>query len=378
MEKIQKGAGLRTALKVLTLTYIGGAAACSNLLQCQNFDANGIDLPESFSFRKHLPSIKCSGGDASIRFYVDTVAYATGLLYAIVIPGFLAYLFAKTQFMLRPARTSVAVASDRELKVTMSKIIDSSDLERDAAERRLVASTMAYIAVVVRGRVRIQLLRDELTVHVKPVEGQSHRLDQDGLESADSFDLPFAMEEVAVATTLKCRSISEMLMERCIIEEVEDSDRILAGAKQLLLKYAQGSYLWMEILLKLAAVSLVTIVSLVQTVQDESVVKLCVGVTLATAATIGLAQPYLQPQLNSLQVVCFASLSVSGLGFAFGRVWLSQIALFLPFIVAGWQLVTPDSSQSLAVRLWNEAKQQIPKMQKGEEIEVTAEIFTFR
>ena len=201
---------------------------------------------------------------------------------------------------------------------------------------------------------------------------------QDGLESADSFDLPFAMEEVAVATTLKCRSISEMLMERCILEEVEDSDRILAGAKQLLLKYAQGSYLCMEILLKLAAVAVVTIVSLVQTVQDESAVKLCVGVTLATAATIGLAQPYLQPQLNSLQVVCFTSLSISGLGFARGQVWLSQIALFLPFIVAGWQLMTPDSSQSLAVRLWNETKQQIPKMQKGEEIEVMAETFTFR
>ena len=186
------------------------------------------------------------------------------------------------------------------------------------------------------------------------------------------------MEEMAVATTLKCRSISEMLMERCILEKVEDSDRVLAGSKQLLLKYAQGSYLWMEILLKLAAVAVVTIVSLVQAVQDESAVKLCVGVTLATAATIGLAQPYLQPQLNSLQVVCFSSLSISGLGFACGEVWLSQIALFLPFIVAGWQLMTPDSSQSLAVRLWNEAKQQIPKMQKGEEIEVIAETFTFR
>ena len=160
MEKFQKGAGLRTSLKVVTLTYIGGAAACSNLLPCQNFDASGLELPESFIFRKHLPSIKCIGGDASMRFYVDAVAYATGLFYAIVIPGFLAYLFAKTQFMLRPARTSVAVASDRhKLKVSMSKIRDSSDLERDVAERRLVASTMAYIAVVLRGRVRIQLLR---------------------------------------------------------------------------------------------------------------------------------------------------------------------------------------------------------------------------
>ena len=160
MEKFQKGAGLRAALKVLTLTYIGGAAGCSNLLQCQTFDANGIELPDPFIFRKHLPSIRCYGRDESMKFYVDTVAYATGLFYAIVIPGFLGYLFAKTRFMLRPARTGVAVASDqRELKVSMSKIRDSSDLKRDVAERRLVASTMAYIAVILRGRVRIQLLR---------------------------------------------------------------------------------------------------------------------------------------------------------------------------------------------------------------------------
>ena len=112
--------------------------------------------------------------------------------------------------------------------------------------------------------------------------------------------------------------------------------------------------------------------------QDASAVKLRGGVTLATAATIRLAQPHLQPQLNSLQVVCLTSLSISGLGFASGQVWLSQIALFLPFIVAGWQLMTPDSSQSLAVRLWNEAKKQIPKMQKGEEIEMIAEVFSFR
>ena len=56
--------------------------------------------------------------------------------------------------------------------------------------------------------------------------------------------------------------------------------------------------LWMEILLKLAAVALV---SVVETSQSGVALKQCLGVTLATTATVSLAQPYLQPQINRLQ-----------------------------------------------------------------------------
>ena len=37
------------------------------------------------------------------------------------------------------------------------------------------------------------------------------------------------MDTGAVGTSLKCRAIAEMLMERCILEEAEGSERILAG-----------------------------------------------------------------------------------------------------------------------------------------------------
>ena len=36
----------------------------------------------------------------------------------------------------------------------------------------------------------------------------------------------------------RCRSIAEMLTERAMLEDVPPSDRVLTGAKNLLLKYA--------------------------------------------------------------------------------------------------------------------------------------------
>ena len=91
----------------------------------------------------------------------------------------------------------------------------------------------------------------------------------------------------------------------------------------------------MEILLKMSAVALVT---LIEVVRNEAVVKLCLGVTVGTAAIISLAQPYLQPQINRLQCTCFVCLSATAVGFAFNQRWLSRAALFLPFVFAAWQL----------------------------------------
>ena len=48
-------------------------------------------------------------------------------------------------------------------------------------------------------------------------------------------------DEAQQARILRCRAISEMLMERCTLHEVAASERILLGAKNLLSKYAFGS-----------------------------------------------------------------------------------------------------------------------------------------
>ena len=100
-------------------------------------------------------------------------------------------------------------------------------------------------------------------------------------------------------------------------------------------RYALARNIWMEILLKLSAVALVT---LIEVVRNEAVVKLCLGVTVGTAAIISLAQPYLQPQINRLQCICFVCLSAAAVGFAFNQRWLSRAGLCLPFVVAAWQL----------------------------------------
>lgn len=138
------------------------------------------------------------------------------------------------------------------------------------------------------------------------------------------------------------------------------------------LRYSLSQNLWMEILMKLAAVALVTVVEIAK----NRALNLCIGITLATAATISLAQPYLQPQINRLHSVCFTSLSIAAVGFAFGQMWLSRVALLLPFLVAAWQLLKPDSSEMLAVRVWQEIEPQLSKLQRGEEIEVVAETFS--
>ena len=64
-----------------------------------------------------------------------------------------------------------------------------------------------------------------LTKNISPmtVRGQSSQA-----ELGDVLSL-VKMDTGAVGTSLKCRAIAEMLMERCILEEAEGSERILAG-----------------------------------------------------------------------------------------------------------------------------------------------------
>jgi len=107
----------------------------------------------------------------------------------------------------------------------------------------------------------------------------------------------------------------------------------------------------MEILLKLAAVALVT---LIEVVRNEAVVKLCLGVTVGTAAIISLTQPYLQPQINRLQCVCFICLSATAVGFAFNQRWLSRAALLLPFVFAAWQLRRHPDGKGERVKGWQQ------------------------
>ena len=63
----------------------------------------------------------------------------------------------------------------------------------------------------------------------------------------DKVCFPFNQEfESAFEAVRKCRSLSEMLMERVLLEEIAPNDRIMFGMKHLLVKYSLCSLIWKE------------------------------------------------------------------------------------------------------------------------------------
>lgn len=348
------GLGINLGLQAITLLYIGGARSCSDLLSCQETDGAGDALPPGFAFRQAMPYFWCND-ESQVKRYVDLVGYVSALYYALVIPCCLLYLYARQLIALQSSRMiGAAAAHSGDLRVCLYQVrgssVDPQDLCGDASDRRRLAALTAYVAVLLRGRVELRLEAKEALA--RPLEGASH---------SDLWDF-LASDVKERSITLKCRSITEMLTERCILQEVEQSDRVLSGAKNLLLKYTLCGNLWMEIVQKLVAVGLVSVV----------------GITLAMAAISGMVQPYLLPQLNTLQCCCFLCLALATLSFDFGWPFLSRSALLLPFVVSALlALATPDSAERLAVRLWQEVEPKLGQLQKGQSVEINAEILSF-
>ncbi|CAE7779065.1 unnamed protein product, partial [Symbiodinium pilosum] len=157
---------------------------------------------------------------------------------------------------------------------------------------------------------------------------------QEGGDKVSSAALA-AVGGTSDADMLRCQSMARMLTERSVLEEVVPSDRILAGAKELLFKYAVIRDVWFEVAMKLVAVVLVAVAS------SESGLKLTLCFTLATAAALGTLQPYRQRQVNDLQCFCFLCLAAAAAGFAQGWVSLARGALAAPFFLAGVQVLRP-------------------------------------
>ena len=59
-------------------------------------------------------------------------------------------------------------------------------------------------------------------------------------------------------------------------------------------------------------------------------------------------------QVNLLQSFCFLCLALATLSFHYGWVWSSRAAFALPFVVTAVQGLTPDSAETLALRLWQD------------------------
>ena len=60
-------------------------------------------------------------------------------------------------------------------------------------------------------------------------------------------------------------------------------------------------------------------------------------------------------QVNKLQCCCFLSLAMAAFSFHCRAAWFSRLALVLPFLLsAALCTLTPDSAESLAMRLWKD------------------------
>ncbi|CAE7375898.1 XIAO [Symbiodinium sp. CCMP2592] len=247
LERQQHGLGINTSLKVLTMLFIGGAYKCSALKMCQRVDAYGEKLQE-FAFLKNLPHVSCEDGGAEANI-TRALFWPCLFGYAVLIPSFLAYLYAKQHHALRHERMPVqsCIKDDSTAAVAFKDLV---------LARRLVATVVAnassYVSEVRLSEPSLEVcsvhLRVLLSDQSAALTFQASHGESRGLPnvSLGSEDVPFA--------------ITEMLMEYCILEE-KASDRFLVGMKAMLQKYSLCRNVWMEIVLKVVSVVLVQVVS---------------------------------------------------------------------------------------------------------------------
>eukprot|EP00435_Cladocopium_sp_Y103_P023760 s2091_g5.t1 len=236
--------GISKALLVLSIFFVGGASSCAKLISCKLYDAGGDSLGQ-FAFQELMPSSKCS----DLAPEVWGVFLVTSLCYAILVPCFLSYLFAKQHFVLRSNKLLVSCSKPKmleEKELHFEQIPRKADSqlsemkERNAwkadeemLERRLVAAAVAYSAVFLDGEVQVALkdstvmlgcfqsqCKSSTGVALRTVEGRDARRTSDifYLHTLESFwvDVVEAKEH---GSALRCHAITEMLMERCVLFE---------------------------------------------------------------------------------------------------------------------------------------------------------------
>eukprot|EP00438_Fugacium_kawagutii_P000902 Skav225788 [mRNA] locus=scaffold2147:87050:89787:+ [translate_table: standard] len=324
----------RCNLQALTLFYVGGASAASKLLRCQEVDGEKGSLPQQFAFRKSVPHLLCY--DSSMT-YLDAVGYSSIVLYGVVVPLCLAYLFARQHLALLPGKATENPHVNGEV----------------AHIKRLLAASAAHIAVKMQGRIHVTL-KDGVVV-AKPSSGDSGGRERvpEGARGSGNIEADWPLANVSSFVEAhmgnKSRDLAEALMDRCLLEEAEASERALAGAKQILFKYARCQSFYLEIIQKLVAVGLVSVVN------SDDGLQLCVAFLLLMAAATGMA--------NSVQCCSYLCLALAAVGFSYGLTWLSRCSLAVPFLLSAGLALRPDSTQSLAERIWRQMEKEIPKLQ---------------
>ncbi|CAE7240212.1 SIK1 [Symbiodinium sp. CCMP2456] len=350
LEFFNAGAGVNAALKILTLFFIGGASKCFSLQSCQRFDAGGEKLADEFAFLRQLPDLRCNFEASPELHTVVAVFWPCAICYSILIPCFLIYLYLRQHKLLHIKRAPLQVNNGNKDECSFYVAMEERMLQK-----RLTAAAVAYVAVLQKRNVRVQLREGKGMVTL--LDGTPVELDVN----------PAHFEFQQESDRLRHHAITEMLVERLLIEEEGKNDRVLRGAKELLFKYGTCRDLWMEVVLKLVAVALVNVVSAAQVASstEKEVLLFAVGkvviITLGMAFTVWMVQPYGEPQVNDLQLCCFLSLAASAVGFGFRMLWLSRLALLAPLLLSAWHTLQPDSPESLAWRLWEGLQKDAPE-----------------
>ncbi|CAJ1434292.1 unnamed protein product [Effrenium voratum] len=370
LEIIKPSVGAGAAFKILTIFFIGGARESAALLRCQLVDKGGAPLGD-FAFLQKLPFLLCSE-TKGVAKWVYPVGYGTGAVYVAVIPVALLYLYMRQHIVLRPSKTITAHAKRAKRSwITELRSVRALDQPIEVNDEHLLAAAVAHMAVTFQGKVWLQLQDGKAEMKSPESEGRA---------DAELTVSSFLDRGGEVAEMLRSRAIMEMLVERCEMEKASESDGFLSGAKEVFFKYAFCRFVWMEMLQKLLAVGLVTVIS------TEDAFHLSLAFVLGMAATIAMVQPYIQPQMNELHFFSLLCLAAAAVGFAGAGnpkaqfphwLWLSRVSVLLPFLLAAGQALRPDSCEALAMRLFQEARQQLEVLQKGQEVELVVKTVSF-
>ena len=362
---IRPSLGIGLAFKSLSVLYIGGALSGYQLSECREFDTGGELLGE-YAFKTLLPKLGCH---EHVPF-LEAVYYLSVFAYCSLIPGFLLLLWIRQSVALHSSMLVTPLASadghTRTLQVQPPHDMLAAR-EHFVNENHLLAATASYLTVYVRGCVKVQL--QDKAIQIMPSQDAGDVYTQSSSELGVWNVLASKLVPQDKLNIQHTNTFLQMLIQQATLETT--SDPLLAGARQLLCKYAVGSSMWVEIAVKLFIVSFIC-------VTYEHDLQLPLAYTLCMAAGIAILCPYAWPQLNTLHSTGFLCLAPACL--SLGRRYdliLPQLSILCLFLLCAFQACRPDCPATLAQRLYKELLAESETLKRGEHVEISVGLLRF-
>lgn len=305
-----------------------------------------------------------------MAFWVDLVGYSSAVAYGVLIPLFIAGLMVRQYFAVQEARLFLAHSKVEPQRVTIHLNTAKGTLSKEVLPKRLLAAAAAHLSVHCRGKIQVHLHAETvvltmLTTHLRQQSSASEEEEMDAMK--------FFADEAASKNldTLKSRKLTEMLTERILLSEAK-TDRLLAGAGPLLRKYTLCQDIWMDVVMKLFAVALVSCVSM------SNAWKWAVAFSLGMAVLVWVSHPFMHPQVSHLQSLSCFCLALSSVAFVYHRAFLARLALVAPLLLVLSQVRCPDCTEAMAERCYQELEAELQKLPPREELKHELEVQLLR